>query len=333
LIPNYRIKTNGKNITDALRSRLLKFSITDGSQLKCDKLSIELVDDPPIEWPSKGQVFEVAIGYENVLVDVGTYATKHVSASGYPTVLKIEASSMDQNASLKSQREQSWENTTLGDIVGDIARRNGLKPAVIGELQTIPVAYELQADSDLGFLTRLGRRYDMVVKVSQGFLMVTPADKSQKASGGELPKITVSNVIRWEYSGDQTRKYTGVRAYWYDNDAAKKVYVLVDRVGVVMELEYNKLTAERACRAAEAKFREVSRQGKSMKFTVPGNYELAAERKVVLEGIRPGVDGEWVIKQVEHVIDGSGFMSNVECSVDGYKESEPDADPGTDEKE
>ncbi|HYX32202.1 MAG TPA: hypothetical protein VE954_03755 [Oligoflexus sp.] len=87
----------------------------------------------------------------------------------------------------------------------------------------------------------------------------------------------------------------------------------------MLELEFNKITEAAACRAAETKFREVVRKGKSLSFTVPGNWGLAAERKCIVSGIRESVDGEWVIKSVEHTIDGSGFQTSVDCSVDGYK--------------
>jgi phage protein D len=88
--------------------------------------------------------------------------------------------------------------------------------------------------------------------------------------------------------------------------------------GVVLELEYNKITEAGARRAAETKFREVVRKGKTLTLTVPGNVQLASERKIDVQGFGAGIDGEWVIKSVEHAIDGSGFQSSVECSVDGF---------------
>ncbi|WP_324949811.1 hypothetical protein [Oligoflexus sp.] len=145
-------------------------------------MCLELVDDPPIAWPTDGQVFEVAIGYEEVLVDVGSFSTKHIAVSGPPRILRIEASALNQGASLKNQREESWDSTTLGDIVATIARRNGLKPAVIAELQSVPIDHEDQTESDIAFLLRLGRRHDMVIKLSDRFLMAMPEDKSRKAS-------------------------------------------------------------------------------------------------------------------------------------------------------
>jgi phage protein D len=322
LIPNFRITSGGKDLTNAIRSRLLKITIRDEKKLKSDSMSIELADDPPIALPSDNQVFEVAIGYKDLLVNVGSFSTKHIAVSGPPRVVKIEASAMNQAASLKTRREQSWESTTLGDLVAAIARRNGLLPAVIPDLKAIPIAHENQTESDVAFLQRLGRRYDFLLKVASGRLIATPLDKSRKASGGDLPRIEVSNPIRYEFSGDQTKKYTGVRAYWYDSQAAARRYVFFGQQGVVLELEFNQVSEAQARKVAEAKFREISRKGKTLSFTVLGNLDLAAERKCMVTGIRQGVDGEWIIKSVEHTIDASGFLSSIECSTDAYKESD-----------
>ncbi|MDQ3234982.1 MAG: contractile injection system protein, VgrG/Pvc8 family, partial [Pseudobdellovibrionaceae bacterium] len=309
----------------AIRSRLLKLTVRDEASLKSDTMSLELADDG-IEWPKAGQEFLVALGYDNTLTTVGRFAAKHVGvAMDGRCILKIEAAAMEQSSSLRSQREQSWEATTLGAIAEEIARRNQLKPAIFDELKSIPIDHEDQTESDLAFLCRLGRRHDLTVKVSGSYLMLTPADKSGTDADGNIPVIRIEKLMRFEYSGDQVGQYTGVRAFWYDNDAAMKRQVMVGREGVVLELEYNKLTEDGARKAAEKAFRDVVRKGRSLSFTVSGNPELAAERRVIAEGFREGVDGEWVIKSVEHVFDGSGFLSQVECSPEGEKEAPGEA--------
>ncbi len=320
MIPNFRIETNGRDLTEAVRSRLLKLTVKDEASWKSDAMTLELIDDG-IEWPKAGQEFSVALGYDNVLTSVGRFATKHVGvAMDGKRIVKIEAAAMEQSSSLKSQREQSWDGTTLGAIAEEIVRRNQLKPAIFDELKSIAIEHEDQTESDLAFLCRLGRRHDLTVKVSGRYLMLTPADKSGANPDGTIPVIRIEKPIRFEYSGDQTQRYTGVRAYWYDNEAGEKRYVMYGKDGVVLELEYNKITEVGARKAAEAKFREVVRKGKTLTLTVPGNVQLAAERKIDVRGLGPGIDSEWVIKSVEHSIDGAGFQSNLECSIDGSRD-------------
>ncbi len=183
------------------------------------------------------------------------------------------------------------------------------------------IDHQDQTESDIAFMTRLGRRYDAVIKISSGNLIAVRTGKAKTSSGRDLPAVSVTNPISYEYSGNQTKAYTGVRAFWYDANAAQKRKVLVGKEGVVMELDFNKVTEDGARKAAERKFREVSRKGKTLSFTVTGNPELSAERKCLVSSLREGLDGEWVIKSVEHSIDGSGYLSKVECEVDGYKEA------------
>ncbi|HET9239485.1 MAG TPA: contractile injection system protein, VgrG/Pvc8 family [Oligoflexus sp.] len=319
MIPNFRIETSGKDLTEAIRSRLLRLTVKDEASWKSDAMTLELIDDG-IEWPEAGQEFSIALGYDNVLTSVGRFATKHVGvAMDGRRILKIEAAAMEQSSSLKSQREQSWDGTTLGAIAEEIARRNGLKPAIFDELKSIVIEHEDQTESDLAFLCRLGRRHDLTIKVSGRYLMLTPADRSGADPDGTIPVIRIEKPIRFEYSGDQTSRYTGVRAFWYDNDFGEKRHVMYGKEGVVLELEYNKITEAGARKAAETKFREVVRKGKTLTLTVPGNVQLAAERKIDVQGFGAGIDGEWVIKSVEHAIDGTGFASKVECCVDGYE--------------
>jgi phage protein D len=325
MIPNFRIETNGKDLTEAIRSRLLRLTVKDEASWKSDTMSLELADDG-IEWPKAGQEFSIALGYDNVLTSVGRFAAKHVGiVMDGKRILKIEAAAMEQNASLRSQREQSWEETTLGNIVEEIARRNQLKPAIFDELKSISIEHEDQTESDLAFLCRLGRRYDLTVKVSGRYLMLTPADKSGIDPDGTIPIIRIEHPIRFEYSGDQEQRYTGVRAFWYDSEAGERRHVLYGKEGVVLELEFNKISENGARKAAEAKFREVIRKGKTLSLTVPGNVQLAAERRIDVRGLGASIDGEWVIKSVEHIIDGSGFYSSAECSLepDSNSESSP----------
>jgi phage protein D len=335
MIPNFRIETNGKDLTEQIRSRLLKLTIKDEAKLKSDCMSLELADDPPIVWPSPGQVFDIALGYDQVLTSVGRFATKHIGVSGNPQrVLKIEAAALEQFASLRNQREESWDSTTLGNIASEIARRNGLKPAIYDELGAISVAHEDQTESDIAFLCRLGRRFDLTVKVSGRFLLISKADRSG-AVNGTIPTIQISNPISFEYSGDQSNRYTGVRAFWYDSADGRKKYVLYGKEGVVLEIEFNKITEAGARRAAEAKFREVVRKGKTLTLVVPGNANLAAEVKLQVSGLGEGIDGEWIVKSIEHTVSSSGWTTTIECCVDGYKEAPEGQDDseGTEENE
>ncbi len=89
MTPKFRIKTAEKDLTNAIQSRLISLTIKDEAGLKSDSMTLMLADEPAIQWPKDGQVFAVAIGYEDRLIDVGSYAVQHIAVSGPPRVLKI----------------------------------------------------------------------------------------------------------------------------------------------------------------------------------------------------------------------------------------------------
>lgn len=320
--PIIRIKTEDKDLSAAIGSRLISLAIKDEAGIKSDSLTLILSDEPAIAFPAEGQLLEVAIGFREDIFDMGSFATKHIALSGWPRILKIEAIPLQKHLSLKSQREQSWHNILLGEIATAIARRHGLRPAIAKRLSTIRISHEDQTESDIAFLTRLGRRFDATVKVASGHLILSESNRAMRVSGLQLPMVEISNPISFEYAGDQSMAYTGVRAFWYDSKTARKNHLLVGKEGTVFNLEYNKGSEENARRAAESKLRSIARRGRTLSLTVVGNPEISAERICLVKGIRKEIDGEWIIKSVEHKVDGSGFLSRLECEVAGFKESE-----------
>ncbi len=45
MIPNFRIETDGKDLTEAIRSRLLRLTVRDEASWKSDTMILELADD------------------------------------------------------------------------------------------------------------------------------------------------------------------------------------------------------------------------------------------------------------------------------------------------
>lgn len=189
-------------------------------------------------------------------------------------------------------------------------------------LSSIRLSHEDQIESDIAFLTRLGRRFDAIVKVSSDFLIFSEESRASQVSGGELPRVLLTDITSFEYSSDQSPSYSGVRAFWYDVKTAKKNQILIGKEGAVLNLEYTKRSEAEARRAAESKLRSILRRGKNLSLTVLGNPEIAAERIGLIQGLREGIDGEWIIKSVEHLIDSSGYLSKVQCETSGFNDGE-----------
>jgi hypothetical protein len=70
-------------------------------------------------------------------------------------------------------------------------------------------------------------------------------------------------------------------------------------------------TREAATSAAQGEVDRSAREGLKLSISLPGDPDLVAESRLLLEGFRPGVDREWLVTSVTHAIDASGYR----CSV------------------
>ena len=67
---------------------------------------------------------------------------------------------------LETKRERSWSNTTLGDVLGDIALGNGLTATIASALDGLPILQLDQAnESDTNLISRVGEEFDAVVTI------------------------------------------------------------------------------------------------------------------------------------------------------------------------
>lgn len=226
-IPAFRLTVNDQDIAHIMSPRLMSLELTDNRGIEADQLSITLSDhDGLLSIPPKGAVIRLWLGWSDTgLVDKGTYTVDETEHSGAPDVLSIRARSADLRKGLKTKRERSWGNTTLGDVLGDVAIGNGLTANISGELDGLPILQLDQAnESDANLITRLGEEFDAVITVKAGCLLCLPAGGGKSVSGMPLEHITLTRA-----DGDQHRylqadrdNYDGVRAYYYDINSAKK---------------------------------------------------------------------------------------------------------------
>ena len=320
--PAYRILVDQRDITAAIRDRLLSLTLTDQSGYQSDAVSLRLDDrEGKIELPRKGAKLEVALGYEERgLAEIGLYIVDEIELAGPPDTLTIQAKAVDMQASLKQHKTRAWSNT-IQEIVSTIAQEHGLKPRVDSALGAIRIPHIDQTEeSDLNFLTRLGKQYDAVGKPAGPHLLFVPHGQAQSASG----QATTSVSIHRNQTSDHRvtladrGKYQAGLAHWQDLEAGQQV---TERVGEgegepVFTLRHAYPTAKEARAAAQAKLNALNRGQGTLSLTLkPGDPTLAAEARLTLSGFRKGVDGEWIATRVIHEIGGSGYSTRVEAET------------------
>ncbi|MBS7846230.1 phage late control D family protein [Pseudomonas fluorescens] len=319
-VPAFRVTVDGNDIAQLISPRLMSLELTDNRGIEADQLSINLSDhDGLLSIPPKGAMVRLWLGWSDTgLVDKGTYTVDEIEHSGAPDMLSIRARSADLRKALKTKRERSWSNTTLGDVLGDIAIGNGLTATIAGVLDGLPILQLDQAnESDANLISRLGEEFDAVASVKAGCLLCMPAGGGKTASGLDLPHITLTRA-----DGDQHRylladrdSYDGVRAYFYDANSAKKQEAIAGGGENLKDLRHTYSDKQSALRAARAEFNRLRRGSATLSYTLAvGRPDLIPELTYTLHGVKAEIDEIiWYGGNVQHNLSpDNGYTMSLE---------------------
>ncbi|MBN0602767.1 phage late control D family protein, partial [Pseudomonas aeruginosa] len=87
--------------------------------------------DGQIVLPRRGAVITLALGWKGQpLFPKGSFTVDEIEHAGAPDRLTIRARSADFRETLNTRREKSWHQTTVGDVVKEIAARHNLTMAL-----------------------------------------------------------------------------------------------------------------------------------------------------------------------------------------------------------
>ena len=319
-VPIFRLSVDGADIAQLVSPRLITLELTDNRGIEADQLSISLSDhDGLLAIPSKGAVLRLWMGWSDTgLVDKGTYTVDEIEHSGAPDLLGIRARSADLRKALKVKREGSWSNTTLGQVLADVAQRNALQLRLAETLKAQTILQLDQAnESDANLLTRLGDDFDAVTTVKAGCLVCMPAGGGKSVSGLALPHIT---LVRADGDGHRylladRDSYDGVRAYYYDVNSAKKREAIAGGGENLKNLRHTYGDLQSALRAARAEWRRVQRGSATLSYNLArGRADLLPALTYTLQGVKGEIDAIiWYGGNVQHRLSADeGFVTSLD---------------------
>ncbi|MDN5505718.1 MAG: hypothetical protein L0H10_18170 [Comamonas sp.] len=121
--------------------------------------------------------------------------------SGAPDIITIRARAADLSGEIRKRTEKSWHDSNLGAILATLAtlatlaKRNKLTYKVNAKLGATQVQHIDQTnESDMQFITRLARKYDVVATVKQKHLLFTPINGTKTSKDESLPHSSRSPV-------------------------------------------------------------------------------------------------------------------------------------------
>lgn len=322
--PYIQISVGGTDITSVLSQVAMSVTITDTSGSDADNLQLEIADpNGVISPPKKGVTITVIAGYADRKRDFGQFVVDQVTYNGYPQTISISAQSADARSEQKQKREKSYgkdEYPTYGDLFSELANRAGLQLSIANDLASKENEYEAQSEEDdIEFASRIARGLDAGVTIKSGRMVVAKRGDGQTISGQPSQTIIISeglNILSYSVTGVDKPLHSSVEARWFDRKKVEHKLIVqsANDIGPTLQIRQPFQSEEEATRFAEARARELNRASGNANFEINGDPFVYAEARAIAQGIRPGVDGLWVVKSVTHTWSGSDiYRTSLDC--------------------
>ena len=330
--PCFTVTANDADITAVIASKYEYIKITDKVGYEADLCEISLSDDPanPIAMPEKGAELRIGMGYDGEVVDMGLFVVDEVEVEGPPDRMLIRARASIQvdskkgMLSISSQKTRSWQaGKTIENVVSAVALEHGLTAQISDTLKAVVLPHFDQSDeSDISFLLRLSKRYDAICKPAGGKLLFIKRGES------DFTPIEINRYqcTRWRMVSSASNSVKSVIAHWYEKKKAKKHEVIIGSGEPVRKLRHQYQDEESARAGAQAEFNRSARGENTLEITKVGDPYLSAELPLIASLFRDGIDGKWIIDQVDHNIDKTvGFSSEIKA-VKSLREEDSEND-------
>lgn len=222
IMPNFTLTVEDKALERSVSERVMALKVVDNSGFAADTLDVTFDDsDGACQMPERGTVLNLYLGWKGEpLIGCGRFIVDSVKHTGAPDKLNITARSADFRGSFNTKGSYSYDDYTLGAIVGIISRRNQFPPANLSpELAAIKVSHIDQTnETDAFFLMRLAQMYGAQVTVNQGAIIFVKPGYGLTGSGKPLPWMSIHRSDGDSHSFVITDKpaYSGVEAKWHD---------------------------------------------------------------------------------------------------------------------
>lgn len=340
-IPDFRLTIGGTDmrgtlfdgaaklldITAKVRPRLVSIGLSEKRGEEADQLDIVLDDtDGKLDLPPEGATLQLQLGWKKGsdvtpgLVDKGRFIVDEVSHSGPPDQVTIRARAADFAGDIKTRREKSYHDTTLGAIVAQIAGRLNLKPQCAPALAGIAVRSKAQSrESDMAFMRRLGREHHAVATIKAGALILSPIGAGKTASGKALPAITIRrrDGDTHQFTRQKRDDVPGVQATWHDRKEGKRRTFTAGETNGAKKLARVYPTEEAAQTAANAAQAKAGREPVSLSLTFAlGRPDLGPEQKATVSGYKAAIDAiSWTVTEVTHSLGERGFTTALKLEM------------------
>lgn len=330
MTPDFKIVVDDRDVTARIRGGLDSLRLTDKKGMESDEFELKFTAfDPGFALPRTGVMVQIAIGWKGRgLVDKGTYKVDGVTEDGPPDMVTIKGRAADLTTAMTEHRDGSWDGKTLGEIITDLAQRQGLEPVIGDDIAAIKINHlDQTGESDANLMTRLGQQYGLISTVKDGKMIFTERGGTT-ASGAKIGTAVVRRSDGDKHSFEMTmrdKEVGQVSAKWRDTGKAKTETVKIGaktegKGGRTLRGTYaSKAEAEAAAKAELAKN---GREGVKLSLALAlGREDIIAGQPLLAEGYRPEISNqEWEVEEVTHTLNEQGFVTQIQACPMGESE-------------
>lgn len=318
----FKVVVNGQDITDILRPLFISLTITDEAGRKADSFSLTLVDDGKIAFPKTEGDLQISTGDSiDRLIDRGTFTVNSVALSSPQNTITLSGDSANLAGEFKAQRDFTWENVSLKELIERVASRCGYQPAVSDHFVNVMIEHRLQTgQSDADLLTELAIEHNATMKITRGKLVFFDKGDNKTVSGKTLPPVLIhlTDEVQSTITLSGKVRYQAVIAKWRCIDSAQTKDVRVgDEKGRAKILKSIFQDEDTAKAGAESALYEIQRAEYTLELNdIPFIPSLSAERSILLSGhMREQFNAQWMCERVTETLDESGHLQSAQFVV------------------
>lgn len=322
--PFVSLFVNGVDVGSDLAPYLLDFTFTDNLHGKADEIAVKLRDDAGLwrgAWrPEQGDIVAVpALGYKGgMTVAAGVFQVDIPEASGSRAndTLSFRATSAFAETDQRSKKSKGFADTTLKDIVTDVAGRHGL--AVRGEIDDVPFAYKRQRrERDLEFIKRLAEDFGHFVSIKdQALVFFQRAMIEAQAPVRSFDLASGAPVTDWSAREKTDRTFSKARVTYLKGEEKRliqgEVQDLAARTGDVLEIDERVEDEQTAQKLAKSRLAKANEDRRTASLTVIGDPLLIAGQVVALGGGFGKFAGRYLIHTARHVLKRGSYTTALE---------------------
>lgn len=314
ITPQIFCSINGRNVSSVIFPRLIEATVTDGTGIESDGLTVVLDNaDDLIDRPRKKDTVIFGGGYRETGGPkmFGSYSIEDVEKTAFPRRLVIVARAGAPGDKIKERKNRAFEDKTIGEIVKQVAGDAGLTPAIDPDLEGIKIPYRAQLnESDMHLLTAIGQRLGAIATMKDGHLVFARKGKGMTASGIVMPLVLVglddlTGEDAMRLRGCARARYGTIRAHWHDPKTATRKKVEKSGDGAILEIPELFQSEDEAKAAVDGKRNNLDREEEKLSLKIVGRETVQAEANLIVAGVDRDADGQWSIDMVTHSFSGT----------------------------